>query len=117
LEEILAYRDQLRREAPQITTREAASRWYRERFVPIAEPLDMGATAEALPGLTVSDLYMAVEDHRKYLEDSTGSAVHMREALEDLQKSRQTPLAARMLRPLHRRARRAVWRVTGEPAR
>jgi hypothetical protein len=117
LEEILAYRDELRRDAPQVTTREAASRWYRECFVPVAEPLDMGATAEAFPGLTVSDLYMAVEDHRKYLEDSIGGAVTMREALEDLQKSRQTPLAARVLRPLHRKARRAVWRVTGEPAR
>jgi len=116
LEEILAYRDELRRDDPDVTTREAASRWYRERFVPIAEPLDMSATTEAFPGLTVSDLYLAVEDHRHYLEEVTGSAVTLRAAMEDLQKSRQSSLTARVLRPLHRRARRAVWRVTGEPA-
>jgi hypothetical protein len=117
LDEILAYRDRLRQEDPDITTREAAARWYRECFVPIAEPLDMGATAEAFPGRTVSDLYLAVEDQQQYLESVTGRPVSMREAVDELRKSHPRPLTTRVLRPLHRHARRAVWRVRGEPAR
>ncbi|HXT35981.1 MAG TPA: ParB N-terminal domain-containing protein [Chloroflexota bacterium] len=116
LTEILAYRDTLRREDPDVTTREAAQRWYRECFVPVAEPLDLGATAEAFPGRTVSDLYLAVEDHRAYLEDAVNAPVTMQEAVADLQKQHPRPLTTRVLRPLHRHARRAVWRVTGGPA-
>lgn len=116
LAEILAFRDDLRRQEPEVTTREAAQRWYRECFVPIAEPLDLGATAESFPGRTVSDLYLAVEDHRAYLEEATGAPVTMPAAVADLQKRHPRPLSARVLRPLHRHARRAVWRVTGGPA-
>ncbi|HVC81397.1 MAG TPA: ParB N-terminal domain-containing protein [Chloroflexota bacterium] len=116
LTQILAYRDKLRREDPDVTTREAAQRWYRECFVPIAEPLDLGATTEAFPGRTVSDLYLAVEDHRAYLEAALKAPVSMQEAVADLQKQHPRPLTTRVLRPLHRHARRAVWRVTGGPA-
>lgn len=113
LAEIQDYRDLLRRQEPEITLREAARRWYREEFVPVAEPLDMGATTLAFPGRTVSDLYLAVGEHRGYLEQTTGQPVSMAETLIDFQKRHPRPLTARVLRPLQRHARRAVWRVTG----
>ena len=116
LREILAYRDRLRKDEPDITTREAARGWYREVFVPVAEPLDFGATVLAFPGRTVSDLYLAVQDHRAYLEEVGGTPVSMAEAMADLQKRHPRPLTARVIRPLQRHARRAVWRVTGGPA-
>lgn len=115
LGEVLAYRDSLRAEDPEISTREAARRWYRTVFVPIAEPLDLGAATLAFPGRTVSDLYLAVCDHRTYLEQTTGQPVTAAEAVVDLQKNHPNPLTARVLRPLQRHARRAVWRVTGGP--
>jgi hypothetical protein len=115
LGEILAYRDALRAKDPEISTREAARRWYREVFVPIAEPLDLGAATLAFPGRTVSDLYLAVRDHQAYLEQTTGEPVTAADAVADLQKLHPRPLTARVLRPLHRHARRAVWRMTGGP--
>jgi hypothetical protein len=113
LAEILAYRDRLKHDDSHITTREAARRWYVEEFVPVAEPLDMGATTLAFQGRTVSDLYLAVEEHRHYLEEATRRPVSSAEAVADFQKRHPRPLTARVLRPLQRRARRAVWRVTG----
>jgi hypothetical protein len=115
LAEIVAYRDELRKVEPDITTREAALRWYRDVFVPVAEPLDLGAATLAFPGRTVSDLYLAASDHRAYLEQSTGAPVTLLEAVTDLQKAHPSPITAKVIRPLQRRARRAVWRVTGGP--
>jgi hypothetical protein len=115
LAEIAAFRERAREEDPDISTREAARRWYRECFVPVAEPLDLGAATLAFPGRTVSDLYLAVGEHRRYLEEATGQPVTPQEAVADLQKRHPRPLTARVLRPLHRHARRAVWRVTGGP--
>jgi ParB/Sulfiredoxin domain len=115
LTEILAYRDNLRRTDPDVSTREAARRWYREVFVPIAEPLDLGATTLAFPGRTVSDLYFAVRDHQAYLEQESGTPVSAADAVADLQKRHPRPITARVLRPLQRHARRAVWRMTGGP--
>lgn len=113
LAEILAFRDTLRRTDPTVSTREAARRWYHVMFVPVAEPLDLGAATMAFPGRTVSDLYLAVNEHRHYLEEATGQEVSSAEAVADFQKRHPRPLTARVLRPLHRHARRAVWRVTG----
>jgi hypothetical protein len=115
LGEILRYRDTLREKDPDITTRAAAQHWYHEVFVPIAEPLDLGAMNLAFPGLTVSDLYYAVRDHQAYLEEATGKPVSVIEAIADLQRLHPPPLTARVLRPLQRHARRAVWRITGGP--
>ena len=115
LSEILAYRDMLRQKESDLSTREAARRWYREVFVPVAEPLDLGAAALAFPGRTVSDLYLAVGEHRAYLEQTTGAPVSVADAVADLQKRHPSPLTARVLRPLQRHARRAVWHITGGP--
>lgn len=115
LEEIRAYRDALRATDPDLTLRQAVPRWYREVFVPIAEPLDLGATALAFPGKTVSDLYLAVRDHRQALEQERGLPVPLAEALADFQARHPSPRSSRVLRPLHRHARRAVWRMTGGP--
>jgi Domain of unknown function (DUF4032)/ParB-like nuclease domain len=115
LGEITAYRDALRAEDPDLTTREAALRWYRDVFVPVAEPLDLGAATLAFPGRTVSDLYLAVRDHHAYLEQTTGQPVSLADAVADLLKSHPSPITAKVIRPLQRRARRAVWRVTGGP--
>jgi hypothetical protein len=95
--------------------REAALRWYREVFVPVAEPLDLGAATLAFPGRTVSDLYLAARDHQAYLEQTTGQPASLVEAVADLLKSHPSPLTSKVIRPLQRRARRAVWRVTGGP--
>lgn len=115
LEEIRAYRDALRSEDANITIREAARRWYRAVFVPVAEPLDLAATAETFAGQTVSDLYLAVSDHRRTLEKEQGGSVSVAEALADFQARHPSPLPTRVLRPLHRYTRRAVWRVVGGP--
>jgi hypothetical protein len=115
MNEILAYRDVLRKDDPDVTIRQAARHWYREVFVPIAEPLDLGAATLTFPGRTVSDLYFVVRDHQAYLEQSEGIPVTAAEAIQDLQKRNPHPITARVLRPLHRHARRAVWRMTGGP--
>ncbi len=115
LEEITAYRDRLRETDPSITLRLAAGRWYREEFVPVAEPIDMSALTLAFPGRTVSDLYFAAKEHQAYLEQTTGHPVTPVEAVADLQRMHPRPLTARVLRPLHRHARRALWRMTGGP--
>ena len=115
LEELLAYREQLRSSDPTISLRDAARRWYREVFVPIAEPIDLGATVLALPGRTVSDLYLAVRDHQEELTAQRGAAVTMEEALTDFQALHARPLPSRVFRPLQRHARRALWRFTGGP--
>jgi hypothetical protein len=115
LDEIRQYRDSLQATDPEVTLREAAHRWYRELFVPVAEPLDLGATALAFPGKTVSDLYLDVSDHRRALEAERGAPVSMAEAVADFQERHPSPLPGRVLRPLHRHARRAVWRMTGGP--
>jgi hypothetical protein len=115
LDEILQYRVRLRELDPDISTRAAAQHWYNEMFVPIAEPLDLGAMTLAFPGLTVSDLYFVVRDHQAYLEDINKVPVSAAEAIADLQRLHPRPLTARVLRPLQRHARRAVWRMTGGP--
>ncbi len=115
LAELLAYRECVRENDPGATLRQAARQWYREVFVPIAEPLDMRALTLAFPGRTVSDLYFAAKDHQAYLEQATGHPVTPAEAVADLQRLHPRPLTARVFRPLHRRARRAIWRVTGGP--
>ncbi|HWE62881.1 MAG TPA: hypothetical protein VHB98_14300 [Chloroflexota bacterium] len=115
LAEIRQYRDALQVTEPEITVREAAQRWYHAVFVPIAEPLDLGATALAFEGKTVCDLYLVVCEHLQALEQKRGTPVSAAEAVADFQARFPSPLAGRVLRPLQRRARRAVWRVTGGP--
>jgi hypothetical protein len=111
--ELVAYRECLRATDPTITLRQAARQWYRDVFVPIAEPLDMSALALAFPGRTVSDLYFAAKEHQTYLEQTTGHPVTAVEAVADLQRLHPRSLTARVWRPLHRHARRAIWRMTG----
>jgi hypothetical protein len=115
LAEIQEYRPCQRQHTPEITTRQAARRWYREVFVPIAEPLDLGAATLAFPGRTVSDLYFVVRDRQAELAQERGTPVTADEAIEDLAKSHPRPLTARVIRPLQRHARRAIWRMTGGP--
>lgn len=115
MDELKAYRDRLKLADSHVTLREAARRWYRDVFVPTAERLDFGATAEAFPGKTVSDLYLMVVDHRAALERERGCAIAPAEALADFQAAHPVPLPARVLRPLHRYTRRFVWHVGGGP--
>jgi hypothetical protein len=63
----------------------------------------------------VSDLYFVVRDHQAYLEDVSKEPVSTAEAIADLRRRHPRPLTALVLRPLQRRARRAVWRMTGGP--
>ena len=115
LAEIIAYRDCLRANDPDVTLRQAGRHWYRDVFVPVAEPLDMGALTHAFPGRTVSDLYFAAKEHQAYLEQAEGHPVTPAEAVADLRRLHPRPLTARVWRPLHRHARRAIWRMTGGP--
>jgi len=115
LAEIQAYRECLRRADPQVTLPQAARQWYRDIFVPVAEPLDLGAATLTFPGRTVSDLYFVVREHQAGLSELLGTPIPATDAIADLQKRNPHPLTAHLLRPLQRRARRVVWRMTGGP--
>lgn len=95
MEEIIAFRDHLREQDPTITLRQAARQWYREVFVPFAEPVDMSALTLAFPGRTVSDLYFAAREHQAYLEQATGQPVTPQETVADLRRLHPRPLTAR----------------------